>query len=269
MIGNHLSPEHAAKTMIHETAHVLMGTSTTSLSTPSTAASWKRGRERRLVVAGLVGFDTSAYSVGYVAGWAAADVELIRGTAARVLANRPPDRRGTRPEDDDTTRTPPPERRPGAAARAAAPPPRRQRRHPDTDPQGEPPCSSPTAAPTRSATTSTGRTGRRPRPHRGTCDASSYDVGECPWRCTRRPGHTDDEHRAAFELHGDGPAGVVAFACALRARRGRLRSVLSRTVHTVTVTVTFPSRPQPASTPTASRPMCSRTSGSATTTTCA
>ncbi len=42
-------------------------------------------------------------------------------------------------------------------------------------------------------------------PAGATCDASTYDVGGVPWRCTRRPGHTDAEHRAAFELHGDGP----------------------------------------------------------------
>lgn len=38
------------------------------------------------VVARLAGSDTSAYSVGCVAGWAETDVELIRGIAAGVLA---------------------------------------------------------------------------------------------------------------------------------------------------------------------------------------
>jgi hypothetical protein len=37
------------------------------------------------VVAGLLGIDTSAYSVGYVAGWVNGDVEAIRATAANVL----------------------------------------------------------------------------------------------------------------------------------------------------------------------------------------
>ena len=37
------------------------------------------------VVAGLVGFDTSAYSVGYIAGWAAGDIDLIKSTASRLL----------------------------------------------------------------------------------------------------------------------------------------------------------------------------------------
>lgn len=53
------------------------------------------------VVAGLVGFDTSAYSVGYVAGWADADVELIRGAAARVLATVHQIAAILDPEDED------------------------------------------------------------------------------------------------------------------------------------------------------------------------
>ena len=32
------------------------------------------------VVAGIVGFDTSAYSVGYIAGWAGGDIDLIKGS---------------------------------------------------------------------------------------------------------------------------------------------------------------------------------------------
>ncbi|PZE62919.1 hypothetical protein DEJ33_00235 [Curtobacterium sp. MCPF17_047] len=57
------------------------------------------------VVADLVGFDTSAYSVGDVAGWAEADVELIRGTAARVLATAHQIAAVLDPEDDDTVGT--------------------------------------------------------------------------------------------------------------------------------------------------------------------
>ncbi len=61
-----------------------------------------------------------------------------------------------------------------------------------------------------------------------------------PWRCTRRPGHTDDEHRAAFELHGDGPAGVVAFAWQYEHGGAGYGPSSPEPVHTVTVTVTFP-----------------------------
>jgi len=86
VIGAHLSPEHAAKTLIHELAHIILG-HTDDL----TAYAEHRGlmeteaESVAHVVAGLVGFDTAAYSVGYVAGWSEADADLIRSTAARVL----------------------------------------------------------------------------------------------------------------------------------------------------------------------------------------
>jgi hypothetical protein len=44
------------------------------------------------------------------------------------------------------------------------------------------------------------------------CEATTYGVGGIEWHCTRRPGHTDDEHRAAFDIHGGGPTGEVGFA---------------------------------------------------------
>ena len=37
------------------------------------------------IVAGTLGLDTSAYSIGYVAQWSEANTELIKETAARVL----------------------------------------------------------------------------------------------------------------------------------------------------------------------------------------
>ena len=102
VIGNHLSPEHAAKTMIHETAHVLMGHVDDLAEYAEHRGLMETEAESvAYVVAGLVGFDTSAYSVGYVAGWAEADVELIRGTAARVLATAHQIAAILDPEDED------------------------------------------------------------------------------------------------------------------------------------------------------------------------
>jgi len=86
VIGEHLSPEHSAKTLIHEAAHVLMGhTDDLAEYAEHRGLMETEAESVAYVVAGLVGFDTSAYSVGYVAGWSAADAELIRSTAARVL----------------------------------------------------------------------------------------------------------------------------------------------------------------------------------------
>ncbi|MFF9563917.1 ArdC-like ssDNA-binding domain-containing protein [Leifsonia sp. NPDC014704] len=81
-----LTPEQAAKTLIHESAHIELGHL-------DDLDEYRHHRGRMeveaesvaYIVAGLAGFDTSAYSVGYIAGWANQDVELIRDTASRVL----------------------------------------------------------------------------------------------------------------------------------------------------------------------------------------
>ncbi|TIH36148.1 ArdC-like ssDNA-binding domain-containing protein [Subtercola vilae] len=81
-----LSTEHRAKTLIHETAHILMD----HTGDPAEYAEHRGLMETEAesvayVVAGLVGFDTSAYSIGYIAGWADANTDMIKSAAARVL----------------------------------------------------------------------------------------------------------------------------------------------------------------------------------------
>ncbi|MBT1633268.1 ArdC-like ssDNA-binding domain-containing protein [Curtobacterium flaccumfaciens] len=86
VIAAHLSPEHAAKTLIHELAHVILGHADDLTEYAEHRGLMETEAESvAYVVAGLVGFDTAAYSVGYVAGWSDADADLIRSTAARVL----------------------------------------------------------------------------------------------------------------------------------------------------------------------------------------
>ncbi|MWJ38183.1 ArdC-like ssDNA-binding domain-containing protein [Clavibacter michiganensis] len=86
VIGSHLSPEHAAKTLIHELAHIVLGHTDDMTEYAEHRGLMETEAESvAYVVAGLVGFDTAAYSVGYVAGWSDADADLIRSTAARVL----------------------------------------------------------------------------------------------------------------------------------------------------------------------------------------
>ncbi|MUK02807.1 DUF1738 domain-containing protein [Vibrio cholerae] len=85
-IDTALSPAQAAKTAIHEAAHVLMH----SEEDPAEYVAHRGTKETEAesvayVVAGMLGLDTSAYSVGYVAGWAKADLDLVRSTAANVL----------------------------------------------------------------------------------------------------------------------------------------------------------------------------------------
>ncbi|TCL77888.1 MULTISPECIES: ArdC family protein [unclassified Rathayibacter] len=81
-----LAPEQAAKTLIHETAHVLMGhVDDLEEYAQHRGVMEVEAESVAFVTAGLAGFDTSAYSVGYVASWSNCDADVIRGTAARVL----------------------------------------------------------------------------------------------------------------------------------------------------------------------------------------
>ena len=81
-----LSPEHAAKTLIHETAHILLGhTDNLADYAHHRGLAETEAESVAYVVAGLTGFDTSSYSIGYIAGWADADSTLISSTATRVL----------------------------------------------------------------------------------------------------------------------------------------------------------------------------------------
>lgn len=81
-----LTPAQAAKTMIHETAHALMHE---NIETADYIA--HRGRceveaeSVAYVVAGMLGLDTSDYSIGYIAGWSEGNTEVIAETATRVL----------------------------------------------------------------------------------------------------------------------------------------------------------------------------------------
>lgn len=81
-----LSAKQEAKTLIHEAAHILLGhTDDMSEYAEHRGLMETEAESVAYIVAGLARFDTSAYSIGYIAGWANADTDLIRSTAARVL----------------------------------------------------------------------------------------------------------------------------------------------------------------------------------------
>ncbi len=73
--------------MIHEAAHALM-----HASGDIDPAELHRGRAEveaesvAYVLAGLLGLDTTDYSIGYIAGWGNGDLEVITDTARAVLA---------------------------------------------------------------------------------------------------------------------------------------------------------------------------------------
>lgn len=87
VVDENLSDAQAAKTMLHEAAHVTLNHHTL----PDSAYVTHRGaceveaESVAHVVAGLAGLDTSAYSVGYVTGWADGDADAIRDAATNVL----------------------------------------------------------------------------------------------------------------------------------------------------------------------------------------
>ena len=86
VIDADLSPAQAAKTALHEAGHVILHAE----EDPSEYVEHRGIKETEAesvayVVAGLLGIDTSRYSIGYVAGWSEGDAETIKATAARVL----------------------------------------------------------------------------------------------------------------------------------------------------------------------------------------
>jgi len=86
VIDADLGPAQAAKTTLHEAAHVIL-----HADEPITEYVEHRGVKETeaesvaYVVAGLAGLDTSAYSVGYVAGWSRGDATVIRAAAENVM----------------------------------------------------------------------------------------------------------------------------------------------------------------------------------------
>ena len=87
VIAADISPAQTAKTTLHEAAHALMHTGITPTEYHEHRGQCEVEAESVAhVVAGILGLDTSAYSVGYVAGWSKGDSDLIRQSATRVLA---------------------------------------------------------------------------------------------------------------------------------------------------------------------------------------
>lgn len=83
-IHDDLSPAHAAVTILHEAGHALLHSTITDYhqhrgiyETEAEAIAY--------VTAGVLGLDTSANSIGYIAGWTRGDADAVKATAARVL----------------------------------------------------------------------------------------------------------------------------------------------------------------------------------------
>lgn len=85
-IHDQLAAAQVAKTMIHEAAHAVMHEGITHAEYIEHRGIKETEAESvAYIVAGTLGLDTSAYSIGYVAQWSNGDTDLIRETAGRVL----------------------------------------------------------------------------------------------------------------------------------------------------------------------------------------
>ena len=89
-IRDDVEPAQAAKTLAHEVGHV-RGEHETRFKDKYRQSGACRGvaeveaESIAFLVAASSGLDSSDYTVPYVAGWAGGDVELLKGTASRVL----------------------------------------------------------------------------------------------------------------------------------------------------------------------------------------
>ncbi len=86
VIDADLSPAQTAKTALHEAAHVLLHAEEDHAEYVEHRGIKETEAESvAYIVAGILGLDTSAYSVGYVAGWSNCDSDTVKATAANVL----------------------------------------------------------------------------------------------------------------------------------------------------------------------------------------
>ncbi len=113
IVDDKISDAQAAKTMIHEAAHALMHANG-DIDPP---AELHRGRAEveaesvAYVLAGLLGLDTTDYSIGYIAGWGKRRPRGHHRHRPRSPGDRPHPRRGTPNPPPTKPRTPQPPRR--------------------------------------------------------------------------------------------------------------------------------------------------------------
>lgn len=85
VIEETLTPAQAAKTLIHETAHAVLHSEESHEEYVNNRGQKEVEAESvAYVVAGALGFDTTDYSIGYVAGWAGGKTEVIQNSAEKV-----------------------------------------------------------------------------------------------------------------------------------------------------------------------------------------
>ncbi len=79
-----LEPAHEALTLLHEAAHVLLHSEVSDYQ-QHRGIYETEAESVAHIVAGVLGLDTSANSVGYIATWTHGDTDIVKATAERVL----------------------------------------------------------------------------------------------------------------------------------------------------------------------------------------
>ena len=86
VLDNDLQPMMQLKTLIHETAHNVLGHVSEDTDYQSHRGLCETEAESvAYVVSSMLGIDTSDYSIKYVGAWAEGDIGLIESTAKRVI----------------------------------------------------------------------------------------------------------------------------------------------------------------------------------------
>lgn len=86
VIDADLSPAQAAKTSLHEAAHVVLGHTDQPEEYQTHRGLMETEAESvAYVLAGLLGLDAGPFSIGYIAGWSHGDIDVIKSTAVNVL----------------------------------------------------------------------------------------------------------------------------------------------------------------------------------------
>lgn len=86
VISSTLSPAQAAKTSLHELAHVLLHTEDgKGIEGLGQATKELEAESASYVSANILGLDSTGYSIGYLTSWSEGDPEAVKATADRVL----------------------------------------------------------------------------------------------------------------------------------------------------------------------------------------
>jgi antirestriction protein ArdC len=84
VLAGHLTAAQRAKTLLHEAAHVVLHAEIEDYRTHRGIYETE-AESVAYVLGGLLGLDTSDYSIGYIANWSHGNAEMIKETAANVL----------------------------------------------------------------------------------------------------------------------------------------------------------------------------------------